>query len=149
MIAAVLRLRLPDAAPATPPPRRRTCLTTLFPTASVHRRLYDLLLSALSLSWLDEDLSELDGLDGAADDGDDGDDGPDDAIDDDEPDGLEGLPDGVDCDMLDPLGGVVCDDVLWRTMHGAISNTETIASDKVTVILTTLYVSNAVYECGT
>src|SRR5436309_1407092 len=149
MIAAVLRLRLPDAAPATPPPRRRTCLTTLFPTASVHRRLYDLLLSALSLSWLDEDLSELDGLDGAADDGDDGDDGPDDAIDDDEPDGLDGLPDGVDCDMLDPLGGVVCDDVLWRSLHAAISNAETIATDNAEVFITSPFVTNADRRRGT
>jgi hypothetical protein len=78
----------------------------LFPSITA-RWLYDLLLSAFSLSA--DDLSELGGVDGAADDGDDGDALSDEAIDDDEPDGLDGLLDGVDCDMLDPLGGVVCD----------------------------------------
>jgi len=100
-----------------------------------------LLLSALSLSA--DDLSGLGGLDGAADDGDDGVDCPDDAMDDEEPDGLDGLLDGVDCDMLELLGGVVCDDVLWRSLQAVMSNAETIATDNAEAFISSPFVTNA------
>jgi hypothetical protein len=109
---------------------------------SLERR-YDLLLSALSLSWLADDWSEeLGGLDGAAD-GEDGEDWPDEAIDDDEPDGLPGLLlDGIDFDMLDPVGVVVCD-VFWRSPHAAMSNAETTATDNAEAFITSPFVAIA------
>jgi hypothetical protein len=96
-------------------------------------------LSALSLSWLADDWSELGGLDGVADDGEDGEALSDEAMDDDEPDGLV---DGVDFDMLDPFGGVVCD-VFWRSPHPAISNAATTATDNAEAFITSPFVTNA------
>jgi hypothetical protein len=63
-------------------------------------------------------------------------------MDDDEPFGLEGLLDGVDCDMLDPLGGVVCD-VFWRSPHAVISKAETIATDNADAFISSPFVTNA------
>src|SRR5213595_3090034 len=59
------------------------------------------------------------------------------------PEGLDDGLDGVDCDMLDPLGGVVCDDVLWRSLHAVISNAETIATDNAEAFITSPFVTNA------
>jgi hypothetical protein len=124
------------AAQATSPPRRRSSFNTV---AGQTARRYDF-LSALSLSWLADDWSELGGLDGVADDGDDGEDCPDEAI---EPDGLAGLLlEGVDFDMLDPLGGVVCD-VFWRSPHAAISNAETTATDNAEAFISSPFVAIA------
>jgi hypothetical protein len=59
------------------------------------------------------------------------------------PEGLDdGLLDGVDFDMLDPLGGVASD-VLWRSLHAAISNAETIATDNAEAFINSPFVTNA------
>src|SRR2546429_8624932 len=65
------------------------------------------------------------------------------------PEGLDGLLDGDDCDMLGPLGGVACDDVLWRSPHAAISNAETIATDNAEAFITSPFVTNANRRRGT
>ena len=77
----------------------------------------------------DEDWSELEALDDGVDDGDELD-GVDEAIDEDD-DGAPGeLDDGVDCDMLDELGGVVDDvEVLWRSLHATVRSAAAIATD--------------------
>ena len=44
------------------------------------------------------------------------------------PDGDDEGLDGLDCDMLDELGGVA-DDVLWRSLQATASNAAAIATD--------------------
>ena len=79
-----------------------------------------------ALELADDDLSEPDELDDAPADGlDDGLDLSDEAI---PPDGDDEGLDGLDCDMLDELGGVV-DDVLWRSLQATASNAAAIATD--------------------
>jgi hypothetical protein len=64
-------------------------------------------------------------------------------MDDGDPDGLAGLLlDGVDWDMLDPLGGVVCD-VFWRSPQAVISNAATTATDNAEAFITSPFVSIA------
>ena len=78
------------------------------------------------LELADDDWSEPDELDGAPADGlDDGLDLSDEAI---PPDGDDEGLDGLDCDMLDELGGVA-DDVLWRSLQATASNAAAIATD--------------------
>jgi hypothetical protein len=93
----------------------------------------------------DEDWSEPEELDDAPLGGV-GLDWPDEAIDED--DGEPGAPgeldDGLDCDMLDELGGVVADvEVLWRSLHATAKIAEAMAMDNTEAFICFSFLENA------
>jgi hypothetical protein len=54
------------------------------------------------------------------------------------------LDDGVDCDMLDELGGVVDDvDVLWRSLHATVRSAAAIATDSTEAFICFSFLENA------